>query len=115
MPESSLDFETVCREVLNRAGEISAFDRDCIIEDLKLRFQYPNQYIAFIDGWRTVDGVRRLSRRVVAHSADLAELQEPIARLSQRDHSRLIIDFVHEYGADEIYMSSSFLGTEWES
>jgi len=75
MSLTSVEFDQVCREALEQAGDLPTAVRDRLIEDLRLRFEHPGQYVAYLDRYETVDKLRRLRRLLIAHSADLEQVQ----------------------------------------
>jgi len=50
-------------------------------EDVRLQFEYPDQYVAYIDSWQRTGSGRQLVRKVIAHSACYADVYEQFVRL----------------------------------
>jgi hypothetical protein len=96
----SVELNELCEEALRNVGEASAATKDRLVEDLRLRFEYPGQYAAYLDRFETVSKLRRLHRKLVAHSSDLAEVQQAIARLPKRDRVKVSLDYVEPLGDD---------------
>jgi hypothetical protein len=99
---SSVEFDQLCQEILSLSdvGEVSAAAKDRLIEDLRLRCEYPGEYVAYVDNYKTVNKLRRLNRRLVAHSTDLAEIQRSIQRHSQRERARVTLEYVEPLGEE---------------
>lgn len=97
---ASVEFDELCEEALRDVGEASAATKDRLVEDLRLRFEYPSQYAAYLDRFETVGKIRRLDRKLVAHSSDLAEVQQAIDRLPKRDRAKVSLEYVEPLGDD---------------
>lgn len=94
----SVEFDQLCREALEEAGDISSVVRDRLVEDLRLRFEYPGQYVAYLDRYHTVNKLRRLRRRLVAHSSDLGEVQAAILKHPKRERPYVALEFAEPLG-----------------
>lgn len=92
----SLAFKSACSQALKRAGELAPIGRDRIVADLRIRFDYRGEYVAYIDRFKIVERVRRLSREVLAHSRSLKELQHAVDGASERDQPNVIVAYVDE-------------------
>lgn len=99
-PALSVEFNDLCEQALRDVGEVSAATKDRLIEDLCLRFEYPGQYAAYLDRFETAGKLRRLNRKLVAHSSDLADVQQAIVRLPKRDRAKVSLDYVEPLGDD---------------
>jgi hypothetical protein len=53
MSLTSVDFDQVCREALEHGGDLPITVRDRVIEDLRLRFEHPGEYVAYLDRYET--------------------------------------------------------------
>jgi hypothetical protein len=100
MSSVSVEFEQLCREALERAGDASSAAKDRIIEDLRLRFEYPGEYIAYLDRYETVNKLRRLHRRLIAHSADLGEVQGAIRAHPKHERPKIALEYAEPLGED---------------
>ncbi len=89
----SVEFEQLCQDALQQVGDMSAAARDRVIEDLRLRFEYPGQYVAFLDSYRTVDKLRRLRRRIIGHNLDLEKVQAAILRYPKQQRPKIALEF----------------------
>jgi hypothetical protein len=93
---SSPTFEKVCEQALRNAGKVSPAARDRIREDLRLRFQFAGEYVAFIDRWKVQGKVRRLCREVLGHSPSLKAVQDAIAAAPAKDRPKVMVDFADD-------------------
>jgi hypothetical protein len=101
---TSVEFDQVCREALEQAGELPVAVRDRMIEDLRLRFEHPGQYVAYLDRYETVDKLPRLRRRLIAHSRDLGQVQAAIRSHPKRERPHIALEFAEPLG-DELRTS----------
>lgn len=99
-PALSVEFNELCEEALRDVGQASAATKDRLVEDLRLRFEYPGQYAAYLDRFETVSKLQRLNRELVAHSSDLADVQQAIARLPKRDRAKVSLEYLEPLGDD---------------
>ena len=97
---SVIEFDQLCDEALRDAGELSAAVRDRLVEDLRLRFEHPGEYVAYLDRYKTVNRLRRLQRRVLEHSRDLGEVQAAINRCTKRQRPHVMLEFVEPLGEE---------------
>jgi hypothetical protein len=95
-----LDFHTLCEEALSAAGEITPAQRDRVIEDLRLRFKYANQYVAYVDRIETAGRTRKSARQLLAVSPDLRKIQEALAEYPENERGNVVVDFVDPLGGD---------------
>ena len=100
MSTSSVKFEQLCDEALRQAGDLSAAARDRVVEDLRLRFEFPGEYVAYLDKYGTVNRLRHLQRQLIAHSAAIADVQEAIQRYPDTECARIAIEFADPLGDD---------------
>jgi len=100
MSVTSVEFDHLCREALEQAGDISSAVRDRLVEDLRLRFEYPGQYVAYLDRFDTVNKLRRLRRRLIAHNADLGEVQAAILNHPPRERTKIALEFAEPLGEE---------------
>jgi len=91
---SSPQFRAACRKALRRARGLDAVCRDRIVADLRLEFEHAGEYVAFIDRHRNVDGRRRLSREVLAHSPLINGVQRAVTDALPRDQPRIVVRYV---------------------
>jgi len=100
MPLTSVEFDQVCREALEQGGDLPIPSRDRVIEDLRLRFEHPGEYVAYLDRYETVDKLRRLRRTLIAHSADLGQVQAAILRHPKRERPNIALEFAEPLGEE---------------
>jgi hypothetical protein len=93
-----VEFEQVCQEALQQAGDVSAAARDRVVEDLRLRFEYPGEYVAYLDSYRTINKLRRLQRRIIGHSLDLGKVQVAILSHPKRERPKIALEFAEPLG-----------------
>lgn len=62
----------------------------------EVQYDYPNEYIAFLDDWSGKGRNRRLDRRIVAHSTDMKTVSDAIAKLSHEDRCRIQFLYVDD-------------------
>lgn len=91
---STSDFELACQKALRRAGDLAPLGRDRIIEDLRIRFDYAGEYVAYIDRIKTIKKVRRLIPDVLAHGPGPEDVQEAIDAASDEDRREIMMDFI---------------------
>ena len=94
----SVEFDQLCHEALRQAGDVSSAVRDRVIADLRLRFEFPGQYVAYLDSYRTVNRLRRLQRRIIGHSTDLGQVQAAILRHPKRERAEIALEFAEPLG-----------------
>ena len=92
----SLSFEKVCQRALRNGGKLSPAAGDRIREDLRLRFEYAGEYVAYIDRWKYQGKVRRLCREVLAHSPFLKSIQDTIAAVADDDRPKVMVDYADD-------------------
>jgi hypothetical protein len=56
--------------------DISEDQRVLLREDLRLQFDYPGHYVAFLDDWVGANGARTLTRRVIHAGPNYPEVWE---------------------------------------
>jgi len=100
MSLTSVEFDQVCREALEQAGDLPTAVRDRLIEDLRLRFEHPGQYVAYLDRYETVDKLRRLRRLLIAHSADLEQVQAAILSHPKTERPDIALEFAEPLGEE---------------
>lgn len=100
MSTSAVGFDQLCKEALQHAGDVSSAVRDRLLADLRQRFEFPGQYVAYLDEYRLVDRLRRLRRRLIAHSAELSEVQKAIQRHPRRSRPRIALEFMEPLGEE---------------
>ena len=97
----SSEFEQLCDQALAIAGDVSSAQRERIIADLRLRFEHPSEYAAYIDEYPVVVGnTRHLVRTVVAADPDLRVVHRALADLSKEAQQTAVIDFVDPLTGD---------------
>jgi hypothetical protein len=87
----SRTFDDWCRLALERTDDTSAPARELIVEDLRLRFEYPDEYVAYIDRYSGKGSSRRLSREILGHSKDLTCLQAAVEACPDNDLARVVL------------------------
>ena len=100
MSLTSVEFDQLCQEALEHAGDVSSAVKDRLIEDLRLRFEYPGQYVAYLDRYETVNKLRRLHRRLIAHSEDLGQVQAAILSHPKRERPNVALEFSEPLGEE---------------
>lgn len=65
-------------------------------EDFRLQVEYPNEYVAFIDSWKTQKNGRQFVRRIIAHAKSLPPIHKAIAALSPKDQKRVVLRFASD-------------------
>lgn len=100
MSSVSIEFEQLCRDALEQVGDASSAAKDRIIQDLRLRFEYPGQYVAYLDSYKTVNKLRRLQRRLIAHSADLGQIQAAIQSFRERERPNIALEYAEPLGEE---------------
>lgn len=94
MPDPSPKFEKVCQQVLNGYGELTPVAKDRIVENLRLQFEYPGQYVAYVDRFKTIEKVRRLCREVIATGRSSHDVQEAVRSCPPQDRTRVVVEYV---------------------
>ena len=100
MSLTSVEFADLCREALEQAGDVSSAVKDRLIEDLRLRFEYPGQYVAYLDRYETVSKLCRLRRRVIGHSADLGAVQAAILACPKSQRPNIALEYAEPLGGE---------------
>ena len=100
MSLTSVEFDQLCREALEQAADVSSAVKDRVTEDLRLRFEYPGQYVAYLDRYETVNKLRRLHRRLIAHSADLGQVQSAILSHPKRERPDIALEYAEPLGEE---------------
>jgi len=100
MSVTSVEFDQLCREALEQAGDVSCAVRDRMIADLRLRFDYPGEYVAYLDKYKMVSKLRRLDRRLLAHSSDLSEVQAAILSHPPQDRAKIALEYSEPLGEE---------------
>ena len=94
--QTASSFDKVCQQAMRNAGKLSPAAQDRIREDLRLRFQYPDEYVAYIDRWKIQGKVRRLRREVLVHSPSLKAIQGAIAAVPAKDQPKVVVDYADD-------------------
>jgi hypothetical protein len=100
MSMTSVEFEQVCAEALEHGGDLPMPVRDRVIEDLRLRFDYPGQYVAYLDSYETIGRLRRLRRHLIAHNADLEQVQAAILSHPKQQRPNIVLEFAEPLGEE---------------
>ena len=93
---TSPSFEEVCQQALRNEGKLSPAAQDRIREDLRLRFEFPGEYVVYIDRWKVHGRVRRLCREVLGHSPSLKAVQAAIAAAPAADRPKVVVDYADD-------------------
>lgn len=96
----SSSFEELCKLALASAGDVSAAGRNQIIEDLRLRFDYGDNYVAYVDRFPFFGKTRKLHRTIIAISRDLREIHQILAKCRGKDRRNVMVEFVDPIGDD---------------
>jgi hypothetical protein len=92
----TMDLESAVRDALDRVPPTaSARSRERLAAGVRLQHQFPDQYVAFLDEWAG----DRLSRRVLGHHADLADLLADLDRAQPGARDRATVEFVPALGS----------------
>jgi hypothetical protein len=94
MASTDVEFDQFCQQALEQAGDTSAAQRDAILADLRLRFEHPGEYIAYIDRYHIPNRIRRLSREVLAIGAELSKVKAAYAHLPRRQRARVQLEYL---------------------
>lgn len=86
-------WDLTLRQALAEAGDLPPEARERLREDLRLQFDYPGEYVAYLDSWKTQRQTRRLLRRVIAHSLSLKDLYEALAALSPKERANVVLHY----------------------
>jgi hypothetical protein len=81
----------------NLPADAPAETRQLVRADLQLQFDFPGCYVAYADSWETIAGEGRLTRKVIAHSPSVAEVQEACAGCT--DPAAVVLDYVGDPAA----------------
>ncbi|NUQ62228.1 MAG: hypothetical protein HUU20_07055 [Pirellulales bacterium] len=100
MSSAEVEFDQLCRDALREAGEISAAQRDAILADLRLRFEHPGQYVAYIDRCQVRNKISRLTRDVLAHSTDLSEVKAAFSQLATKKRAKVEVEYLDPLSED---------------
>jgi len=100
MSSAEVQFEQLCQVALREAGEVSAAQRDSILEDLALRFEHPGEYVAYIDHYRVRGRIRRLSREILGHSTDLSVVKAAFARFDSKKRAQVQVEYLEPLSDD---------------
>lgn len=100
MSSAEVAFDQFCQDALREAGEISAAQKDSILEDLGLRFEHPGEYVAYIDRYQIRNRIRRLSREVLAHSRDLSEVKAAFSHFGNDKRAKVEVEYLDPLSDD---------------
>lgn len=98
--DTLLGFDEIRDQALEDAGEISEGARLLLIEDLRLRFQFPDEHVAYIDTWKIVGKKRQLMRRVLAHSPDVWGIKDAIDSCTEAEWRNTTVTFLDSLDDD---------------
>ncbi len=87
-------FRKLCRQAVRNAGEISAVQRDAILQGLRLRRRYPGEYVAYIDRYPARDKVRRLARELIAHDSDLLAVNDCLSQFARKKRLKVMVQYL---------------------
>ncbi len=93
---TSLSFAKVFQQAMRNSGNLLPAAQDRIREDLRLRFEYAGEYVAYIDRWKIHGKVRRLCREVLGHSPSLKAIQDAIAAVPAKDQPKVVVDYADD-------------------
>src|SRR4051794_31673646 len=90
-PMTREDFLEFALSIINE--KLSSAARQNLLANFGLQYDYPNEYVAFLDDWEGEGRKRRLIRRLVGHSPDVKTVSDLISQLPPEDQKR--INFVY--------------------
>ncbi len=97
MSISSPSFEQLRRHSLRQATDLTPIARDRIVADLRLQYDHPGEYVAYLDRRKIVDRVQRLCRDVLAHSPSIEDVQNAVEDSSDRDRPNVVVTYVEAF------------------
>ncbi len=87
---------TVERAITWLGGKVPSFTREALREDFRLQFNYPSQFVAFIDRWYKQGRARRLKRTVIATAATLWEIDDLVDALPIAQQRKVKVRFFED-------------------
>src|SRR5438874_1059183 len=88
-PMSREDFLEFALSVVKAKEKLSLAAEQNLRANFGLQYDYPNEYVAFLDDWEGKGRNRRLIRRLVGHSPDMKTVSDLILKLPPEDHKRI--------------------------
>jgi hypothetical protein len=101
-PMSREDFLQRAFSAVNE--ELSAAARQNLRANFELQYDYPAEYVVFLDDWEGAGRGRRLKRRVLGHGprTEIKALSDLVASLSLKDQMRVQFLFIEDPFTEEI-------------
>jgi hypothetical protein len=92
-PEEALE-EAVQQLLQGTPKNLPATTVARIREDARLQFDYPGETVAFIDCWKGRGRHRQLTRKVIAHAADITEFYQRFFLLPEDLRAQATVRYV---------------------
>ncbi len=85
--------------------KLSNAARQNLQANFELQYDYPGEFVVFLDDWEGKGRNRRLNRRLLGHSPDMKPMGELVDSLPQEEQVR--VQFVYAYDPfieDEVWV-----------
>lgn len=82
--------------------KLTSAARQNLQANFELQYDYPNEFVAFLDDWEGEGRKRRLVRRLVGHSPEMKPVSSLVAALPKEDQLRVQFVYAEDPFTNEI-------------